>query len=113
MITLLCILINFFNSFVFCVKIVGGINFLYLDEKNFSEIFLIDVGLLIIFALFLIVSRMWVVEIYSRLNGGSCLINMNLQLVKSNFFICKILKNLFLSLLNFTKPEAITKVNYR
>ena len=76
---------KFFNSFVFCVKIVGGINFLYLDEKNFSEIFLIDVGLLIIFTLFLIVSRMWVVEIYSRLNGGSCLINMNLQLVKSNF----------------------------
>jgi len=59
--------------------------FWYLDEYNFSEIFLTEVGLLIILTLVLIVSKMYVVEIYSRLKGGSCRIRINLHLLNSRF----------------------------
>jgi len=41
--------------------------------------------LLIILTLFLIVSKMYVVEIYSRLKGGSWRIRINLHLLKSRF----------------------------
>ena len=57
--------INFINSKLiaqichikFLEKIVGGISFLKLIENNFSDIFLIEVGSLIIFTLFFIVSK--------------------------------------------------------
>ena len=65
--------------------------FLYLDEYNFSEIFLTEVGLLIILTLVLIVSKMYVVEIYSRLKGGSWRIRINLHFVKSRFSFLTIL----------------------
>jgi len=49
------------------------------------------VGLLIILTFSLIVSSMYVVEIYSRLKGGSCLINIYLHFTRSNFCFFKIL----------------------
>ena len=76
---------NFLISSKFCVKIVAGIKLLYLREYSFSETFLIEVGLFMIFTLSLIASKMYVDEIYSRLKGGFCLININLHLDKSNF----------------------------
>ena len=65
--------------------------FWYLDEYNFSEIFLTEVGLLIILTLVLIVSKMYVVEIYSRLKGGSWRIRINLHFVKSKLCFFKTL----------------------
>ena len=78
-------------------------------EYSFSETFLIEVGSLIILTLFLIVSKIKVDEIYSRLKGGSCLINTNLHLERSNFLFFKILKKLFFLYSNLIKkPFAKT-----
>ena len=43
-----------------------------------------DVGLLMILTLSLILSNMYVVEIYSKLKGGSCRTNRYLHWDKSN-----------------------------
>ena len=48
-------------------------------EKSFSEMFLIEVGSFTTLTLFLIVSRIYVVDIYSKLKGGSCLTKINLH----------------------------------
>ena len=64
------------------------------NGKKFSEIFLIEVGSFTTLTLFLIELE-YVVEIYSKLKGGSCLIKINLHLVKSNFCFFNILKTFF------------------